>query len=117
MWEIMDWYYTSLFVVKLRFSIIIIFVSLFKPLYDRIFKLRKFNPKLKILISIGGWFAKSTPFNTILTSDTTRNTFIDNALNFLRHWQFDGLGLFYYYLEIEIQSNILQDSIIYDFLL
>lgn len=56
-------------------------------------KLRQVNPNLKILISIGGWFAKSTPFNKILTSVTTRNTFVQNVLNFLRHWQFDGLDI------------------------
>ncbi len=77
--------------------------------------MRQINPKLKILISVGGWFAsmqksflkepfefdifyfifkESTPFNKILKSITTRNTFIQNVLNFLRHWNFDGLGLF-----------------------
>lgn len=55
-------------------------------------KLRQMNPNLKILISIGGWFAKSTPFNRILTNEITRNTFIQNTLNFLRNWKFDGLG-------------------------
>lgn len=45
------------------------------------------------MISIGGWFAKSTPFNRILSSDSTRSTFIQNVLHFLRHWQFDGLDI------------------------
>ena len=67
-------------------------LSFLKSLYERIIRLRQINPKLKILISIGGWFAKSTPFNKILKSTTTRNTFVQNVLNFLRHWQFDGLG-------------------------
>jgi chitinase len=62
------------------------------PLYTRIMKLKEVNPNLKILISIGGWFAKSTPFNKILMTDATRRTFIENALNFIRHWKFDGLG-------------------------
>lgn len=62
------------------------------PLYSRIMKLKEANPNLKVLISIGGWFAKSTPFNKILMTDATRRTFIENALNFIRHWKFDGLG-------------------------
>jgi chitinase len=63
-----------------------------KPLYDRILSLREKNPDLKILISIGGWFAKSTPFNSILTSNVTRNIFIANVMSFLRTHRFDGLG-------------------------
>lgn len=62
-------------------------------MYERIIKLKQTNPNLKVLISIGGWFAKSTPFNLILTNDVTRNTFIQNVLNFLRHWNFDGLDI------------------------
>jgi chitinase len=60
-------------------------------------KLKEGNPSLKILISIGGWFAKSTPFNKILMSDITRRQFIENALNFLRHWKFDGLDIHWEY--------------------
>lgn len=71
---------------------IIIFLTLKKPLYERIMKLKEKNPSLKILISIGGWFAKSTPFNRILSSDATRNLFIQNTIKFLKQWQFDGLG-------------------------
>ncbi|CAF0718400.1 unnamed protein product [Brachionus calyciflorus] len=63
------------------------------PIYERIIKLRESNPNLKILISIGGWFAKSTPFNQILQSDATRTQFIQNALNFLKTWNFDGLDI------------------------
>ena len=67
------------------------------PLYERIMRLRERNPKLKILISIGGWFAKSTPFNLILTSNVTRNVFIENVLEFLRIWRFDGLDIQWIY--------------------
>ena len=55
-------------------------------------KLKQINPNLKILISVGGWLAKSTPFNRILLTDYRRAQFIENALNFLRHFRFDGLG-------------------------
>ncbi len=55
-------------------------------------KLKEKNPNLKVLISIGGFFAKSTPFNRILVTDFTRSQFIENVLNFLRHWKFDGIG-------------------------
>jgi hypothetical protein len=66
----------------------------YKALYERINKLRELNPDLKVLISVGGWFAKSTPFNLILADDTTRGVFIENVVKFLREWDFDGLGNF-----------------------
>ena len=81
--------FTNIHFKLAKFNLILIY----KSLYERIIRLRQINPKLKILISVGGWFAKSTPFNKILKTTTTRNTFIQNVLNFLRHWQFDGLGL------------------------
>jgi chitinase len=65
---------------------------MFKALYERIVKLREKNPELKILISVGGWFAKSTPFNMVLANDMTRHVFVSNVMKFLKEWDFDGLG-------------------------
>jgi chitinase len=71
--------------------------------------LRQKNPNLKILISIGGWFAKSTPFNRILANANSRNTFIQNALNFIAHHKFDGIDLQWEYPG-SIESGASADS-------
>lgn len=76
--------------------------------------LKQINPKLRILLAIGGWDEGSTPFESgillalvlvqfnchfnsfyfilVLSSDSDLQTFSDNAVKFLRKWNFDGLG-------------------------
>ena len=60
-------------------------------------KLRELNPQLKILISIGGYFARSTSFDQIVSSETKRKKFISNVIKFLYKWEFDGLDVHWFY--------------------
>lgn len=51
------------------------------------------NPRLKILISVGGFFAKSTSFDQVVASDGKRKKFVENVLKFLHKWKFDGIDI------------------------
>ena len=57
-------------------------------------KLKEKNEKLKILIAIGGWNAGSYPFEQVTNSTETLNQFAQSSVEFLRQWNFDGLGKF-----------------------
>jgi len=62
-------------------------------LYERTAALKKSNPRLKILLAIGGWRAGSGPFVAVVSSAETRRTFAANAANFVRRHGFDGLDV------------------------
>ena len=40
-----------------------------------------------------GWTHGSTAFSNMVTSDTTRAQFVQNAVNYLKLHKFDGLGV------------------------
>ncbi|XP_059216028.1 probable chitinase 10 [Stomoxys calcitrans] len=62
-------------------------------LYDRIMTLKKVNPKLKILLALGGWSFGTQKFKEMSATRYTRQTFIYSAIPFLRKRGFDGLDL------------------------
>ncbi|XP_063216325.1 probable chitinase 10 [Bacillus rossius redtenbacheri] len=65
-----------------------------KPgLYDRIMALKKANPKLKILLAIGGWSFGTQKFKVMSATRYARQTFIYSAIPFLRDRGFDGLDM------------------------
>jgi len=64
-----------------------------KGLYERTVALKKSNPRLKVLLAIGGWRAGSAPFVAVVESANTRRTFAANAAKFLRQHGFDGLDV------------------------
>lgn len=57
---------------------------------EELIKLKKKYRHLKTLISIGGW-TLSEHFSTIMNNNVTRNNFIDNCINFMLNYGFDGL--------------------------
>ncbi|CAF3879821.1 unnamed protein product [Rotaria sordida] len=63
-----------------------------QPLYPRIIKLKEKNPDLKILISCGGW-GNSAEFDSLASSESSRETFSNNAIAFCRQHGFDGVDL------------------------
>lgn len=67
-------------------------ISSLKPLFGRIMKLKEKNPKLKILISTGGW-GKASEFDSIARSEEARLQFSENVISFCRQWGFDGVDL------------------------
>ncbi|XP_032594794.1 probable chitinase 10 [Drosophila grimshawi] len=62
-------------------------------LYDRMMSLRKANPKLKILLAIGGWSFGTQKFKDMSATRYTRQTFVYSAIPFLRKRGFDGLDM------------------------
>ncbi|CAB3371424.1 Hypothetical predicted protein [Cloeon dipterum] len=62
-------------------------------LYDRIMTLKKANPKLKILMAIGGWSFGTQKFKDMSSTRYARQTFIYSSIPFLRDRNFDGLDM------------------------
>ncbi|XP_054155860.1 probable chitinase 10 [Oppia nitens] len=65
-----------------------------KGFYRRTVDLRKYtNPKLKVIISIGGWNEGSTKYSTMVSSPDRRRAFVQSVLDHLKLYGFDGLDL------------------------
>jgi len=62
-------------------------------LYQRIVGLKARNPKLKVLLAIGGWSFGTSKFKKMAETRFSRQTFIFSAIPFLRKHNFDGLDM------------------------
>ena len=66
-------------------------------MYAKIMNLKNQNANLKILLAVGGWNHEGdknfSPFSDMVQTPSKRKTFIDDAINFLRKYKFDGLDL------------------------
>lgn len=61
--------------------------------YDQVNGLKAQNPKLKVLLALGGWSFGTKKFKDMSATRYTRQTFIFSAISFLREHKFDGLDL------------------------
>ncbi|OAD55383.1 putative chitinase 2 [Eufriesea mexicana] len=61
--------------------------------YKKITNLRQKNPRLNILLAIGGWNEGSKNYSMLASSPERRNIFINSVVNFLKKYGFDGLDL------------------------
>ncbi|KAG7155317.1 chitinase 10-like 7 [Homarus americanus] len=61
--------------------------------YTRLMKLKEKNPKLKVMLALGGWAFGSKPFRDLVSNQFRMNGFVYNALEFLRLHEFDGLDI------------------------
>ena len=61
--------------------------------FDRMMQLRERNPKLKILLAVGGWAFGSKPFQELTENIFRMNGFVYDAIEFLRTHNFDGLDI------------------------
>ncbi|MDO3642371.1 glycoside hydrolase family 18 protein [Mucilaginibacter sp. L3T2-6] len=60
--------------------------------FKNLVKLKKDNPKLKVLISIGGW-AWSKNFSDAVLTDTSRTAFAASAVDIVRKYHLDGVDI------------------------
>nr|CAD7256216.1 unnamed protein product [Timema shepardi]CAD7574969.1 unnamed protein product [Timema californicum] len=51
------------------------------------------NPTAKTLVAIGGWNEGSEKYSAVMNDDTLRATFVDNVVNFVIKYGFDGFDL------------------------
>lgn len=56
-------------------------------------RLKRTNPSLKIMLSVGGWNARSQAFSEIVSSRQNMVEFTSNSINFIRQYGFDGLDI------------------------
>lgn len=68
-------------------------------------KLKKKNPSLKILISIGGW-AWSKNFSDAMLSDTSRKAFAVSAVDIIRKYELDGVDIDWEYPGLPGDGNV-----------
>ena len=57
----------------------------------RVLALKKISPRLKVIVSIGGWEADG--FSDAALTDASRATFADSAVEFVRKYSLDGIDI------------------------
>jgi chitinase len=62
-------------------------------LYARTLALKEQNPRLKVLLAVGGWRIGSEPFIPVVASPESREAFVRNVVRYLRKHNFDGLDM------------------------
>ena len=71
--------------------------------------LKKENPDLKVVISIGGW-GWSKNFSDAVLSDTSRRAFVASAIKMVRIYHLDGVDIDWEYPGMRGDGNIYRDS-------
>ncbi|XP_036354511.1 chitotriosidase-1-like [Octopus sinensis] len=61
--------------------------------FHRITSLKRLNPRLKILLSVGGWNTLLNEFTIVSRSDSNAKTFAKNTKDFLKKYNFDGFDI------------------------
>ena len=74
-------------------------------LYQRIIALKVRNPKLKVLLAIGGWSFGTAKFKEVAETRFARQTFIFSCIPYLREHQFDGLDVDWEYPKRNDKEN------------
>lgn len=62
-------------------------------MYRRLAALKDGHPKLKVLLSVGGWRAGGAQFSALVASEDTMIDFVNNVIAFLRRYNLDGLDV------------------------
>ncbi|XP_071534026.1 probable chitinase 2 [Panulirus ornatus] len=64
-----------------------------KRAYEKFVNLKSLNPRLKVLMAVGGWTEGSKKYSAMASTSETRKIFIDSAVKFIQKHKFDGLDL------------------------
>lgn len=82
--------------------------------YARFVALKKKNPNLKTMLSVGGWTHSDPPhdwiFSAMAEKPEYRKQFIDSAIKYLRDYGFDGLDLDWEYPSEPTRGGRAMDS-------
>ncbi|XP_076749063.1 chitinase-3-like protein 1 [Xylocopa sonorina] len=65
--------------------------------YGQFTRLRQQSPNTKFMIAMGGWNERSIKFSTVAANPEIRARFVQNVVNFLKEYDFDGLDLQWFY--------------------
>lgn len=60
--------------------------------FNQLIKLKASNPRLKTMISIGGW-TWSQNFTTAAATDQSRKAFVSSCVSFMKQYKFDGIDI------------------------
>ncbi|CAG2102749.1 unnamed protein product [Medioppia subpectinata] len=61
--------------------------------YTRLLALKKINPDMKLIVSVGGWARPDIKWSRLVNSAELRREFIRNTIPYLQKYKFDGLDL------------------------
>ena len=61
--------------------------------YAKALALKQYNPKLKVMIAIGGWNEGAKKYSDMAVRKESRKAFVDSVVDFLVKHGFDGLDL------------------------